>query len=543
MFKKYIKLINKKYNILNIIKKYVFLKKIGNNYFGLCPFHKEKTPSFCVNLFKKYFYCFGCNFGGDMISFLMKYKKEKFINIINILLKKNIFFKKNSDEEKIFLIYEKINLIYKKELKKNYKAKKYIKLRNINKKIIKKFNLGYSKNINKKFKFIKKKYNFIYKNINILKNRIIFPIRNLNGKIIAFGGRSINNNYKNKYINTYENFIFKKKKEFYGLYENLKHIKKKKYVIIVEGYIDLLTLFQFGFLNTISILGTNFTKYHFKKITKITNKIIFIFDGDIAGNLAINKVLNLCLSLSLKNKIISFVILPYKYDPDNYLRKYGILKFKKKIENSISLFNLLINKIINNNNIRTLQGRINILYNFKNIVNNINEDFIILQIINLISKILNIKINYIIKFILKKKINYEKRKVYYVKNINKEIILLYNIIKFPFLIKKINLNILYYIKNRNRIIYIILKKIKKIYYFVKFKNFLNIINFFRKKNNIFNEFSYKKLKKNNIDFNYLLNKIKLEIIKNKIYKYYNNKIINKKKYKNLFKKWILLKKK
>ncbi|MDH3004747.1 MAG: DNA primase, partial [Candidatus Shikimatogenerans sp. JK-2022] len=349
----------KNLNIVKIINNYVKLEKEGTYYKGYSPFNKETNPSFIVSYKKNIWKDFSSGKGGTLISFIMQYfnwnynksiiyllkkfcniKYKNFINInknnynFNTLLNKNIkIFKK---KQKIIEIIKKVNFYYKKLLKQNPLVIDLLKRKGLNKKIIKKFELGYAPN-NFQFDFLNKKKKkklistglFKYKNnirYNFFFNRIIFPIKNINGEIIAFGGRNIyNNNKSSKYINTPNNYLYNKSKILYGLYNSKKYIYLNKLCFIVEGYMDLLSLYQNNIKNVVATLGTNITQYQINLIKKITNNVILLYDGDKAGLLSANKNINFFLKNSIN---IKFFIFPKSEDPNSFLKKN-----KKKIKN------------------------------------------------------------------------------------------------------------------------------------------------------------------------------------------------------------------
>lgn len=482
-------------SIVNIIGNYINLKKSGNNFIGICPFHSEKHPSFAVNYRKNFYYCFGCGTTGTVINFLMKYLGLTFLEAINKLLKtkqeepglneyynKNINITSNNIKSNIqsklnkntnfvlFNIMQKVSKFYQYQLQYNSEAIQYLKKRGIKENIISKFCIGYSpkgwKNLNKIF--LKYKNNelfeagliFLYKKENklnekiyfsIFRDRIMFPIKDINGKIIGFGGRSINNNYP-KYLNSPETSIFSKSYEIYGIYEAQINIKKEQYVIIVEGYLDVITLYQFGFKNTVAILGTICTETHIKKLFLQTNLLIFSFDGDKAGEQAANRTLFMCLHYIKNNQIIKFLFLPSNSDPDNYIRKFGIESFKKKIDNSISLTKFLLNKILYNKNSSNINYKIKILYESKKILCSLPISTLRSQIIKDISEITGLTLMEISIFYNIKKESLNKlpiiKKYYIVTEISKFI--LRNFIIYPSILSKFDentMNILHSLKN------------------------------------------------------------------------------------------------
>ncbi|WP_343192645.1 DNA primase [Buchnera aphidicola (Taiwanaphis decaspermi)] len=355
-------------NIIDIINNYVNLKKIGKNYKSICPFHEEKTPSFTVNEEKQFYYCFGCGSHGNVIDFLMNYEKISFIDSIKKLsiicgLENKYgtydysYKKEKNAQQKHYKILQKISKFYQKQLKEsnNKYIHNYLNNRGINRKTIESFEIGFANSENKILKkfYYKKKYKniliksgLIYIDVknnkyDFFKNRIIFPIKDEFNKTIGFGGRSIFT-YAIKYINSPEHFVFKKKKILYGLNK----IKKNKYkkIILVEGYIDVITLNQFNINYVVSSLGTNITKYQIELIFKYTNHVIYCYDGDLAGKKASWEALKKTIFHIKDGRNISFMFLPKQEDPDSLVRKEGKKKFEYRIMNAISLYDFLFYK-------------------------------------------------------------------------------------------------------------------------------------------------------------------------------------------------------
>ncbi|AGS07051.1 DNA primase [Candidatus Profftella armatura] len=431
-------------DIVHIISDYISLKKSGSNFVGLCPFHDEKTPSFTVYPIKKFYYCFGCGIYGDAIQFLINYLGFHFIESVNYLKKnisiyekdeKNYYFNKKILPEKSskyfninstnvdLSLLKKIMIcasdFYKIQLKNSKEAINFLKKRGLNEEIILRFNLGYAPNewnaLNKVFLdynnintlassglVVDKIINKVnqspviekYKRYDRFRGRIMFPIKNTDGQIIGFGGRLIKDSNEAKYINSPETPLFHKSNELYGLFEAKNAIEKSGYVLITEGYMDVIGLSQFGFLQTVAILGTACTSTHIKKILFYTNSIIFSFDGDQAGRRAARRALEVCLLYATDDKIIKFLFLPDKYDPDSYIRKFGYKIFSKKVLEAMSLLQFFLEEIILNYNLKTIKdiekSKYNIEYLFKIIPLSSSLRF---KIISSLSKIIKVSFN------------------------------------------------------------------------------------------------------------------------------------------------------
>lgn len=369
-----------KIDILKYISRYLKINKKGNYFYINCPFHYDKTPSLNISYEKQLYYCFGCGAHGNLISFVMNYNKISFIEAIKELAEYcNIQFKyekkylslKDYKRNEIFNIMYKISKFYQNFLDTSEsEAYNYIYLiRGIDKSTILEFNIGFSpnnsniiKHLNCSISLLKKTGIFIEKNngrlYSIFQNRIIFPIRDLYGNIIAFGGRSINNLDKPKYLNSYSTIIFNKSKILYGLYEIKRNYNIIKKILLVEGYIDVITLFQFGIKYSVSTLGTSITSYHIKSIYSITDNLICCYDGDQSGYAASWKVLKCSIPYLIDGRKISFVFFPNNEDPDSFIRKVGKNNFKEYINNnSKSFFDFLFEKLISKINFNQYEGK------------------------------------------------------------------------------------------------------------------------------------------------------------------------------------------
>lgn len=356
--------IKSKIDIVEFISDYVTLKKSGQNYKGLCPFHSEKTPSFMVNQSKQIFHCFGCGIGGDVISFLMKHDNISFIEAIRYIAKKagikltELTFQKGNISEKrnmIIKINEDALGFFVKNLKGSEIAKKYLLERGINDEYIDKFHLGFSTDSRNSLCRYLNKMGYSDTSIreaglgtvdekgyrDLFRKRIIFPIYNLQNDLIAFGGRVLDNTLP-KYLNTPETEIFRKGEILYGLQLSKEDIRKKGYAIIVEGYLDVIVSHQYGFQNTIAPLGTALTAKHLQKLKLFCKKAILVFDSDEAGIAAARRSLPILAESDFRTKIL---LLPQGEDPDTFLRKNGSQSFNKMISNSMSMIEFILKKI------------------------------------------------------------------------------------------------------------------------------------------------------------------------------------------------------
>ena len=347
--------VRSKADIVDTVSNYIQLKKRGRNFFGICPFHDEKTPSFSVNQDKQIYKCFGCGAGGSSINFIMEIEKLDFIEAIKYLGEQhgvNINLNKNNKEysisSQLFELNEFTSKIYVENLfdVKNNEVLEHIKKRGLNQDTINFFKLGYANNsYNDLLKIVQsKEYNpntmkksglFIDTKkgyMDRFRSRIIFPINNATGKIVAFAGRIYNSDDPAKYVNSPETPLYIKSNILYGLDKTKNDIIKNSCAIIVEGYLDLLQLYQSGIKNVVAISGTSLTDQHAKLIKRYCNNIYLAYDGDDAGVSAAIKASYILMKNNLSVKILS---IPKNKDPDDWIKSDGIEPFNNAIKNSL----------------------------------------------------------------------------------------------------------------------------------------------------------------------------------------------------------------
>ena len=373
-------------NIVQLISEYVTLKKAGVNYKGLCPFHSEKEPSFIVSEAKQIFHCFGCGIGGNAFTFLMKFEHLSFPEAAKRLAQKcGIELPKKEpsptqknlmgEKEKLFKITELSTEYYSNILtqtKEGERARKYLKKRGISEETIIDYKLGFAPHHwDGLLKFLKKRGVplELAQKIGLIKpgkksefydcfrKRIIFPIINYNQRIIGFGGRSIGEDIS-KYINSSDSIIYKKSNSLYGLNVALNFIRKEDFVILVEGYFDLLSLHQYGTKNAVAILGTALTDGQIKLLKRFTRNVVIAFDTDESGIKATIKSLPLFLENGISPKV---VLLPSGVDPDSFIHREKKEGFNKKLDHAIPLMEFFINKMINQNDTSTINGKLTII--------------------------------------------------------------------------------------------------------------------------------------------------------------------------------------
>ena len=350
-------------DIVEVIGNAIQLKKHGNGFKGLCPFHSENTPSFNVSNTKQFYHCFGCGASGDVIKFLREHDGLTFIEAIEKLAyMANVEMPKGNtnkrDTSKTLLdTNQLVNEQFSKNLANDTNAKTYLSKRNINQNMIDDFSIGVSKDswdsiteLLGKIQKIKEglELGLLVKNKDKIydrfRNRIMFPIRNTSGNIIAFGGRALSKDDNAKYINSPESGLFYKSSELYGLFESKQYINKVDQIIVVEGYTDVIALHQNGIKNAVAALGTAFTKFHINKLLRYSKNIVFCFDGDLAGQKAAWKALDNCLSEIRDGVNIGFSFIANGKDPDELCNE-NISMFKDTITNNVALSEFMFNTI------------------------------------------------------------------------------------------------------------------------------------------------------------------------------------------------------
>ena len=357
-------------DIIDIISSYVELKKRGRNFFGLCPFHNEKTPSFSVNPDKQIFKCFGCGAGGSSIDFVMEIEKLDFVESIKYLadqygveIEETHTISKGQDiTANIYEMNQNTLEIYQKNLfnEQNKSVLSHLTNRGLTEETIKKFGLGLSnakkdfvlKSFQGKFNsksmlscglFVDTKYGYIDR----FRNRIMFSLFNITGKVIGFAGRAIDKNENAKYINSPETQVYNKSKTLYGLHLTKNEIAKQDSAIIVEGYIDFLQLYQSGIQNIAAVSGTAFTDGHAHLLKRLTKNVLIAYDGDSAGISAAIKASYVLLKNGLKPSIIK---IPNGLDPDDWVLNEGIKPFMDSAKNANSVIEFSYNKFKNGPN-------------------------------------------------------------------------------------------------------------------------------------------------------------------------------------------------
>ena len=408
-------------DVVDIIDKRVPLKKTGANFVACCPFHQEKTPSFSVSPSKQFYHCFGCGAHGSAISFLIDHDGLNFIDAIHELAKVVGLKVPNQVDEKPEKKKENIVLedslilakkYYQARLKASPEAIKYLKSRGLTGEIAKQFSIGFApggwNNLNEVFKDYDNdvliKSGLINKNekgkrYDRFRNRIMFPIYNAKGQLVGFGGRVIDEKDSPKYYNSPETSLFQKSYELYGLLAARKSIRDKGYVLVVEGYMDVVSLAQHGISNAVATLGTATTSFHIQKLIRYTSEIIFCFDGDEAGKSAAWRAMQNSLTSVTDEVQLKFLFLSEQHDPDSYVRENSKEKFEKLAKDATPLSEYVVHYLTKKNDLTSQEDRVNFLNSVEPILNNIASLKLTFLLKKRISELLNLTIDELDKVI------------------------------------------------------------------------------------------------------------------------------------------------
>ncbi len=372
-------------DVVEVVGRYVQLKKGGANLMGLCPFHGEKSPSFTVSPTKQFFHCFGCGKNGNALGFLMDHAGMTFIEAVKDLAQQTGMTVPEDDlspqdkakaaaqkqkQSTLSDMLEKAANAYQQQLKVAPKAVAYLKGRGLSGQIAKRFGLGYSPEGWRSLASVFPDYDDPLlaesglvivneedgKRYDRFRDRVMFPIRNIKGECIGFGGRVMGDGTP-KYLNSPETPVFHKGRELYGLFEARDSIHSSGYVLVTEGYMDVVALAQWGFPNAVATLGTACTPDHVQKLFRFTDSVVFGFDGDAAGRRAARKALDGALSYATDVRSIKFLFLPQEHDPDSFIREKGPEAFSVAVANATPLSKFLIEVAAEGCDLNSAEGR------------------------------------------------------------------------------------------------------------------------------------------------------------------------------------------
>ena len=406
-------------DIVDVIERHVPLKKAGANYIACCPFHGEKTPSFTVSPTKQFYHCFGCGAHGSAVGFMMEYVGMDFVEAINDLAsrvgmqvpvqenKENYGVSgfrgsgedKESSSQNLFEVMSTVTRFYRDQLKCSERGINYLKKRGLTGETAARFGIGYSpagwQNLAEIFPDYESPLlvktgmvneNEEKKRYDRFRDRIMFPILNLKGKVVGFGGRVIEKN-EPKYLNSPETPLFEKGQELYNLFAARKAIRDAEKVLVVEGYMDVVVLSQYGIEYAVATLGTATTSHHVQKLFRQTDNIIFCFDGDDAGRKAAWRALENSLAQFVDGKNIGFLFLPDGEDPDSYVQKFGKDSFEELISQALPLSVFLFQGLSEGISLQTSEGRTRLVENAKPLLAQVAAPILSLMLIKRLAEL------------------------------------------------------------------------------------------------------------------------------------------------------------
>ena len=389
-------------DIVDIVGRHVQLKKGGANFMGLCPFHGEKSPSFSVSPAKQFYHCFGCGKNGNAISFLMDHAGMSFIEAVQDLAQQCGLQVPQDDvspqdraratqarqqQATLSSVLEKAGVAYTKHLKASPRAIDYFKGRGLSGAIAKTFGLGYAPEGWRSLASVFADYNDPLlvesglvitgepgeenqageaKRYDRFRDRVMFPIRNVKGECIGFGGRVLGDD-KPKYLNSPETPVFSKGRELYGLFEARTALREHGYALVTEGYMDVVALAQLGFANAVATLGTACTAEHVQKLFRFTDSVVFSFDGDGAGRRAARKALEAALPFATDVRSVKFLFLPAEHDPDSFIRANGTDAFAGRVKAAVPLSRFMVDAASQDCDMDTAEGRAHMASNARSL--------------------------------------------------------------------------------------------------------------------------------------------------------------------------------
>jgi len=373
-------------DVVDIVGRYVQLKKGGANFMGLCPFHGEKSPSFSVSPAKQFYHCFGCGKNGNAIGFLMDHAGMGFVEAVQDLAQSVGLQVPDDDispqereraaaarqkQATLTDVLEKAADAYRKHLRTSQRAIGYFKGRGVSGTVAKRYGLGYAPEGWRSLASVFASYDDPLleesglvivgedaqdKRYDRFRDRVMFPIRNVKGECIGFGGRVLGDE-KPKYLNSPETPVFHKGRELYGLFEARTAIREHGYALVTEGYMDVVALAQLGFPNAVATLGTACTPEHVHKLLRFTDAVVFSFDGDAAGRRAARKALEGALSHATDTRSIKFLFLHAEHDPDSFIREHGTDAFARAVADAVPLSRFLVDAASEGCDLTSAEGR------------------------------------------------------------------------------------------------------------------------------------------------------------------------------------------
>ena len=380
-------------DIVDVIERYVPLKKAGANFVACCPFHNEKSPSFTVSQSKQFYHCFGCGAHGSAIGFVMEYAGLGYVDAIEELARNaglEVPHEQHAADEfhpkiapNLYEVMQAATKYYREQLKSSNRAIDYLKQRGLSGEIAAKFGVGYApdgwQNLANTFQNYQdnalSETGLVIsgddeKRYDRFRDRIMFPIVNMRGQIIGFGGRVLDKG-EPKYLNSPETPLFEKGRELYGLFQAQKAIRAEQHVLVVEGYMDVVALAQHGVHYAVATLGTATTPFQVQKMFRLSDHIVFCFDGDKAGQRAAWRGLENALAYLQDGKRISFLFLPAEHDPDSFVREFGKATFEQCVQEATPLSVYMLSELSTGLDLRSQEGRNQLLQRAKPLLTSI----------------------------------------------------------------------------------------------------------------------------------------------------------------------------
>ncbi len=391
-------------DIVDLVDGYVPLKKAGANYAACCPFHNEKSPSFTVSPTKQFYHCFGCGAHGTAIGFVMEYQGVGFVDAIKDLASRagmqvpeaeggSFADEKPGQTRTLIEIMARAAQYYKDQLKRSPKAIEYCKNRGLTGEIAARYGMGYAPDGWQNLQEVFPEYNdeelklagLVIENeagrrYDRFRDRLMIPIINPKGDIIAFGGRVIDQG-EPKYLNSPETPLFEKGRELFGLPQARQTLRETDTVIVTEGYMDVIALAQNGVGNAVATLGTATTPTHVQKLLRQVDRIVFCFDGDKAGRKAAWRALENALESLVDNKQIGFIFLPAEHDPDSFIREFGKSEFDRQVIQAMPLSDFLLNELAQRCDLTTSEGKAKLIYEAKPLLLKLPTPLLRLQLV------------------------------------------------------------------------------------------------------------------------------------------------------------------
>lgn len=396
-------------DIVDVIERHLTLKKGGANYFACCPFHGEKTPSFSISPSKQFYHCFGCGVHGNAIGFLMEYSGLSFVEAVRELAQQvgmqvpqeqadPSHVQQAGAHDALLAAMDKATQFYRDQLKRSPQAIDYLKRRGLTGEIAARFGIGFApagwQSLEAVFPDYQDKtlldaglviVNEQGRRYDRFRERIMFPIQDRRGRVIAFGGRVLDTG-EPKYLNSPETPLFEKGRELYGLRQAMQSMRDEGFALVVEGYMDVVALAQYGIANAVATLGTATSAHHVQTLLRYADRIVFCFDGDAAGRKAAWRALEASLDALRDDAVLAFLFLPTEHDPDSFVRAEGADALRRAAASASPLADFLLARLREDCDLGTAEGRARLVHEARPLVTRIAAPLLKLQLIKAIAE-------------------------------------------------------------------------------------------------------------------------------------------------------------